>query len=196
VFIFNFIKNLLVLAVIGWCLGFAYFIGLVPRKQTDTGGIVTDAVIVLTGGKKRIEEGFSILRSNKSKKLFITGVSNLVSNEEVINAHGGFGAYGHRVEFGREAKTTYGNALETQKWIAKNNIRTITLVTANYHMPRSMVVFGDVLPSDITIIEHPVFPDNFYIKDFWFHLNSIKILLLEYNRTLLFLYEQKVQDRS
>ena len=42
---------------------------------------------------------------------------------------------------------TNGNAIEAKQWIEQNGIKTITLVTANYHMPRSLLEFKKALPN-------------------------------------------------
>ena len=190
-FLFKFFSKIFWLAVILWFLGFAYFISLVPAKQTDDGKVVTDAAVVLTGGKKRIEEGFALLKHEKVKRLFITGVGDKATDGEILSRSTYLSS--SQIELGREAKSTEGNATEAKNWIEKNNIKSITLVTASYHMPRSMLEFKGVLLPDVMIIAHPVFPASFRIKEFWQHPGSIKLLVLEYNKTLLLLYKQKIR---
>ena len=177
---------------LSWFMGFMYFITLVPTHQADNGRVVTDAAIVLTGGNKRIEEGFNILKEKKSKKLFVTGVSKKAKDRDIIVLYGNLDYINNKkIEFGRSAMNTNGNAIEAKNWITDNNIKTITLVTANYHMPRSTLEFKKVL-SGVKIIEHPVFPPTFKIKRLWSNPGSMMLLFKEYNKTLWLVYEQNI----
>jgi len=189
-FLFSMIRAVLWLVVFAFIGGFFYFVTLVPEYQIDKGDVVTDAAVVLTGGKMRIEEGLKLLEEKKTRRVFISGVgsdklmSQIRNRTNITNMS--------KVELGRLATSTKGNALETKAWLEKNNIKTISLVTANYHMPRSLLEFRYYLNSDVEIIPHPSFTSSFHRKEYWLHLNSIKILLLEYSKTLLFLYEKNL----
>ncbi|MCH9753358.1 MAG: YdcF family protein [Alphaproteobacteria bacterium] len=169
-----------------------YFISLVPTSQTDTGKEVTDAAVVLTGGKKRIQEGINILKNKKTKKLLITGVHKKTRDKDLIVLYGNLDDLSSdRVSIGREAESTLGNAIEAKKWVEENNIRTIRLVTANYHMTRSVMEFRHAIP-DVKIIEHPVFPKAFKITKLWNHPGSVYLLFKEYNKILFLIYDQRV----
>lgn len=193
-FLFKILNKIFWLGVLVWFMGFMYFISLVPITQTDTGKEVTDAAIVLTGGKKRIQEGFNILKSKKSRKLLITGVSRDVRNKDVIVLYGNLDYLSSsKVSIGREAENTSGNAIEAKKWVEENNIKTIRLITANYHMTRSMMEFKHALP-EVNIIAHPVFPKAFKINKLWNHPGSAYLLFKEYNKTLILIYDQNARE--
>jgi uncharacterized SAM-binding protein YcdF (DUF218 family) len=133
------------------------------------------------------------LKSKKSKKLFITGVDKGTRNKDVIVLYGNLDYLSsNRVSIGREAENTFGNAVEAKKWVEENSIRTIRLVTANYHMTRSIMEFKYALPG-VNIIEHPVFPKAFKIKKLWNHPGSVYLLFKEYNKTLILIYDQRVR---
>ena len=55
------------------------------------------------------------------------------------------------------AGTTYGNALEAADWAHTYHLRTLIIVTADYHMPRAMLEMRRHLPG-ITLIPAPVRP--------------------------------------
>jgi uncharacterized SAM-binding protein YcdF (DUF218 family) len=189
-FLFKIIRTVFWLGVFAFIGGFFYFVNLVPNSQSDRGDIITDAAVVLTGGKMRIEEGLNLLEEGKTRRVFISGVGSdkliqqIRNRTNIININ--------KIELGKLATSTRGNALETKAWLRKNNIKTISLVTANYHMPRSLLEFRHYLDSDVEIIPHPSFTSSFHRKEYWLHVNSIKILLLEYCKTLLFLYEKNL----
>ena len=83
------------------------------------------------------------------------------------------------------ADNTRGNAEETADWIRREKIISIRIVTASYHMPRSLLEFHQVLPAGITIIPHPVFPGGFLTESWWRDVNALKLAISEYHKYLL-----------
>ena len=61
-----------------WGRGFVRFINLVSENSTLDQKINTEAIVVLTGGQKRIEAGIILLKENPSKRLFITGIDSRI----------------------------------------------------------------------------------------------------------------------
>ena len=99
----------------------------------------TDAFVVLTGGSSRLEEGLNLLAQRKAKKLFVSGVYRGVDVKRLLSLS-------RRapddlvccIEIGHTATSTEGNAAETKLWMDQEGYRSLRLVTASYHMPRSM----------------------------------------------------------
>ena len=187
--VFKSLCKLILVSVVIWGIGFIYFVSLVAQ-ESKTDIPKTEAVIVLTGGEKRIEEGFNILQQKKSNKLFITGIDTRVQKLSQVSL-----LYSSmrqedkdRIEIGHEAGTTAGNAIEAKHWVEKNNVKAFTLVTANYHMPRSMMEFKKVFPN-MEIIEYPVLPPRFKIKNWWKYPGSTILLVKEYNKCLYLIYK-------
>lgn len=131
----------------------------------------------------RVEAGLKILSEKKSEKLFISGVYDATKLKEILV----FSdkdiyelLFQHpQIELGRQAQTTEENAIETYEWIIKNNIKSIRLVTSNYHMPRSLFEFRKLLPN-IEIIANPVFTKNFQKYNLWKHFLTFKLFIKEY----------------
>lgn len=140
----------------------------------------TDAIIVLTGGDKRVNTGLDLLEDGKADYLLISGVNPQVKTEELIALwNGDHEKVMPRITLGYNADSTAANAVESQEWIKKNNIHSIRLVTANYHMTRSMLMFRQAMP-DLIIIKHPVIPPDFtpWKEQFW------PLTFSEYNKVL------------
>ena len=55
------------------------------------------------------------------------------------------------------AATTYGNALEAGTGSHTYHVRTLIIVTADYHMPRAMLEMRRHLPG-VTLVPAPVRP--------------------------------------
>ena len=88
------------------------------------------------------------------------------------------------VALGYEADNTRGNALESAQWMGEQGYGSLRLVTASYHMPRSLLEFRRVLP-EIEIIAHPVFSENYHQEDWWLWPGSARLLISEYNKYLI-----------
>jgi uncharacterized SAM-binding protein YcdF (DUF218 family) len=85
---------------------------------------------------------------------------------------------------GHEADNTLGNAVETAQWMRQEGFRSLRLVTANYHMPRSLLEFSRVMP-ETRIVANPVFPDLVRQERWWASPISATLVLAEYHKYLL-----------
>lgn len=143
-----------------WLLGFFLFVITLPNAPNDMTQ-PTDAIVVLTGGKGRVELGFSLFNAGLGKRLFISGVhpgvkARTLATKQKVPSH--LTQRLSEAELEYIAQDTAGNAKETAKWVKKNSIRSIRLVTGNYHIRRSLIEFKRLLP-ELNIIPHPV-PDK------------------------------------
>ena len=79
---------------------------------------------------------------------------------------------------------TAGNAIETTVWMKKHEYRSLRLVTAAYHMPRSLLEFGHAMPG-VTLIPHPVFPEKVKQDYWWGWPGTASLMVGEYDKYLL-----------
>ena len=182
------IMSLIVLAVtvglVIWSTGLVRFVNLIPRKVMDTES-TTDAIIVLTGGSLRLETGLKLLQNHHGKKLFISGVHRGVDVEELLKlARSAPEELDCCISLGYSADNTTGNARETANWMREQGFNSLRLVTANYHMPRSIVAFQKYLP-EVIIFGHPVFPDHVKVNDWWLWPGTTSLIIGEYNKYLV-----------
>ncbi len=171
-----------------WLIGLRLFvthIEALPEPPVGPALEATDAIVVLTGGSERFVTGLELLNSGKGKKLFISGVHPGLTLDHLLGGQPVTAALRKCcIILGHAAESTTGNAEETQTWMALENYRSLRLVTANYHMPRSLLVFHAALP-DIAIIPHPVAPDSVKLKNWWRHPGTASLLVTEYDKYLL-----------
>ena len=165
-----------------WIVGFLFFAHRINHFEKPDSNIKTDAIIVLTGGKNRIKEGAKMLESNMADKMFISGVSKNVSIESLLKNNDIPLEIKGKIELGKAAHTTLENAMETREWIIENRIKSIYLVTSNYHTPRSLAEFEEYNP-DVKIYFAPVFSDS-VARKWWSKLGTFKLIFLEYNKFL------------
>ncbi len=176
---------ILLLAGLGvWGFGLTRFVDSIPRTVVDDAR-QTDAIIVLTGGSLRLETGFELLSRRVAEKLLVSGVDKSVPIEEVLRITGMTqDDMACCVTLGYMAEDTGSNASESAAWVRSNRISSVRLVTAGYHMPRSLLEFRAALP-DVEIVPHPVFPEHVMIDDWWQRPGTASLVIGEYNKYLL-----------
>ena len=131
-------------------------------------------IIVLTGGKMRIEKGIEILQKGYGTKMFISGVFMPSEIQAKLNYEKNKkDLFDCCIFFGEEARNTIENAIEVRKWLIKNKeIKKIILITSYYHLPRSMLIFEKKM-SDIKIIAKPAVDEVNILDEPTFHLRLI-----------------------
>lgn len=139
-------------------LALLLWFGVTMPGAPDDDATKTDAIVVLTGGEARIEVAYGLLQKDLGRRLFVTGVDQKVTKPDLLKRLGDPSAdLAARIELGFRATDTVGNANETAAWFNSQNMKTMRLVTANYHMRRSGLLFRRAMP-DARIIAHPVVP--------------------------------------
>lgn len=175
---------LLVLALLlggAWGLGFLWFSLTIPGAVDDT-TTHTDAIVVLTGGSERVKTGLELLEDGHADRLFISGVGDQTRIKDLVSEDLR-AKYGDRIAIGASANDTIGNADETARWAGANQVRSIRLVTAAYHMRRSLSEFRAAMP-DVTLVSHPVFPASVR-ADWWRAPGTANLIAVEYTKYLL-----------
>jgi len=174
-----------VLIVAGaWTVGLFRFAEMIPDAVADS-DTRTDAIVVLTGGSKRLATGLKLLDEDKAGRLFVSGVYRGVDIRQLL-------ALSRRspedleccVETGHGALNTAGNAAETAEWMRRQGFRSMRLVTASYHMPRSLMEFRHATP-EAEVVPHPVFPDHVMREGWWKWPGTTALIAGEFNKFLL-----------
>lgn len=174
----------IVLAVgIAWAGGLVWFGAGMPSRAAEPTPR-TDAIVVLTGGARRLAEGGRLLTSGSASWLFVSGVNTGVGKQELLRVAGikkpGLASF---VILGYRARNTRQNAQESAQWLKARGFTSIRLVTANYHMRRAVLEFRRVLPR-LRILTHPVFPQPVTPGPWWRNMTALSIVAGEYNKYL------------
>lgn len=127
---------LLIAATIGGFVRFAEDVSsLKPADDLDQ----ADAIVVLTGGTKRITQAVALFEQGIGEKLFISGVNPDISDQELQRVSGASPkTFNCCIMLGRQAKNTIGNGKEITEWASQNDYKKLVVVTSNYHMIRSL----------------------------------------------------------
>ena len=169
---------IIAIGIILWWSGLNSFIRQIP-KSTPSHVEKADAIIILTGGKRRIQTGLRLLKQNYAPVLFISGVKPGIRKQNLTR---GYPELRERIKLGLEADTTRQNASEIAAWVHKNHVRSCIILTNDYHMPRSKLELSRFLQS-CKKTYYPVFTP-------WLHKHLKKnrvpsIVFSEYHKYLL-----------
>lgn len=165
-----------------WLGGFLHFAAGLPRGEPaiETGA---DAIVVLTGGAQRLDAGLALLRAEKAKRLFVSGVNADVSKPMMPAYAANADLFECCVELGYRAADTAGNALEVAGWAGQNGATRLIVVTAAYHMPRALVELRRRL-AGADIVPWPVFPAGGEIERWWRAPGTTVLLAVEFSKYL------------
>lgn len=159
-----------------------YYSKTFPHSSYDTG------IVVLTGGKMRIERGMEILQKGYAEKMFISGVfmpSEIETKFRIEKSKKDL--LDCCINFGAEAKNTIENAVEVNQWLSDNSeIIKIILITSYYHLPRSILMFEKKIDRNLEVFPVPAVEKVNLLEQPIFH---IKLITSEYFKviyTLLF----------
>lgn len=165
------IRRALSLLFLAWAIGFLWFVVALPKPAE---GVTTDAVIVPTGGPGRIARGLAVLDGGLAQKMLVSGVDKEVRPQEfAAQFRVSPRMMACCVTLGFAAVDTRSNAAETAKWVAQNEVRSLRLVTTDWHMRRAAGELDRMLPEHVTVIRDavPSRPD-------------MRTLFLEYHKLL------------
>lgn len=180
-------KTLIVLEAIFsiWLLGFILF--LVKIYFTPISQDPADAIVILTGGKGRIQAGLQLLQKSPDSTVLISGAHKQTHLDEIAP----YSDYHDKITLGYEANSTRENAKETKEWAKEfEKLSSLKVVTSHYHIPRSLLELEKALPN-VRLIPYPVISSTFRSRFWWLNPYNIKILFLEYNKYLVVWIESK-----
>jgi uncharacterized SAM-binding protein YcdF (DUF218 family) len=177
-------------AVFALCVvGFIWF---AARPAPERESTPTDAIVVLTCGRLRLQNGIELLREGKGRKLFVSGVNHQVDLDDLLRVSGNADWASCCTVLGHDADNTIGNARETAQWMRQQGFKSLRLVTAWYHMPRSLLELNRAMP-EVEIIAHPVFPEEVSQVHWWASRSTALLLASEYGKYLAVLLRPVIE---
>jgi uncharacterized SAM-binding protein YcdF (DUF218 family) len=161
-------------------LGFPPFVWSLARAPSAAE--TADGIVVVTGGEERLASAVELLKQRKGARLLISGVHQETTRAELLQrVQADRHLFTCCVDLGRSAENTIGNAGETATWVRDNGYRSIIIVTANYHMPRTLLEFQAAMP-ETRLAPFPVFPDRVRLDEWWSDPQTTAILIGEYGK--------------
>jgi len=143
-----------------------------------------DAIVVLAGGKGRVEEGVLLFRKSRAKLLFFVGVDPTVRKSDLYRPKPGDPS-ADNVILEKSSRNTLENSIFGRDIIVRSGVRSVLLITSRYHLKRASILFRNSLPKEITIIPYPV--DSVNLKESWWnHGGSFQLLFREFYKYCMF----------
>jgi uncharacterized SAM-binding protein YcdF (DUF218 family) len=156
--------------VIAWALGFVWFAAILPQP---IGAGRSDAAIVLTGGEGRIPRALEVLGKGWVRRVLIAGVDSEVRPRELAAEYDvSRVTMKCCVAIEQVSVDTRSNAREAANWIAANKVRSVRLVTSDWHMRRAAWELAQAAPG-IEIVRDAVKTRP-----------SLRILFVEYHKLI------------
>jgi len=171
----------MVLVALGYALGFVLFVSLLPK--TPDAVPKADGIVVLTGGGARLDRAEDLFERGAGRRLLISGVDQATTKETLKHVVHGGARFDCCADLGYMAEDTRGNAQETANWTRSHGFHRLILVTARYHMPRSLREFSAAMPG-VTVLPYPVEQDRIDLAGWWRHPRTIFLLHREYVKYL------------
>ena len=176
-----FIGRIVLVAILAYGLGFIVFAMTLPHRPA--GAVQADAIVTLTGGDDRLDTAVRLLEQGKARRLLITGVHPSITKPELkAVAHGG-SRFDCCADLDFAAEDTRENAAEAAGWMRSHRFKSLILVTANYHMPRSLSEFSADMPK-VKIVPYPVEPQGANWDHWWRNPHTVRLLHAEYAKYL------------
>ncbi len=122
--------------------------------------------MALTGGDARLDAAVALLEGGTGKRLLISGVNKASTKDQLKHLSNGGRRFDCCADIGYAAEDTYGNAEEAAAWTAQHRFKSLIVVTASYHMPRSLRLFHSLMPG-VRLIAYPVEPAGVDMAAWW-----------------------------
>lgn len=178
----------LLILVMVWFVGLLAFTSRVDQSTPAQEPPVADGVVVLTGASNvRLEQATKLLEAGKGKRLLISGVNREASREDVLGVTKAVRPiYECCIDLGYAAADTIGNASESAEWAKAKDYHSLIIVTADYHMPRSMLELHAAMP-DVDLHPYPVVTESLNAHRWWKGGTSARRMIVEYCKYLAIL---------
>ena len=145
----------------------------------------SDGIVVLTGGTERIADGARLMAGGYGRRMLISGVNPKTQAEDLARLYGDLRDFSVCcVDLGYQALNTRGNANEAARWAEKHDLKSIIVVTSDYHMPRTIAEFRRAMPA-VRLSPHAVIPDARAAERWWQDAGTVRLLFTEYLKYLL-----------
>lgn len=172
---------LIVVAVFG--AGFVWFLSQI-KSEEERPTVRADGIVVLTGGSSRVADAIQLLADGYGRRLLISGVHWTNGSADISRALPDTSALVNCcIDLDRSAVNTRSNAAETRRWARDRGLRSLIIVTSNYHMPRALVELSHAMPA-VTLVAYPVIGDKWRDEPWWSSGAAARLLFSEYMKYL------------
>ena len=183
-------------AVVLFLGGFFLFASHISELAPPRTIKAADAIIVLTGGRARLDAAMDLLQLGKGRRLFISGVNPHAGPKALSEVTGiDEKLFTCCIDIDHAALNTEGNAEESAKWVHEHNYGSVIVVTNNYHMPRSLLEMHRLI-GQTELIPYPVVNSRLDDGTWMTKPEAVRVLFTEYAKYVAALARSVVIDAS
>lgn len=146
--------------------------------------VQVDAIVVLAGGKGRVEEGVRLFKERRGNWLFLVGVDPSVRKSDLYRPRQGDPS-ADNVILEKLSRNTLENAIYGRDILTEHKVRSVLLITSRYHLKRSAILFRNALPPEVALYPYPVDSSNVK-EEWWNHLGTFRLLFSEFYKYCIF----------
>ncbi|WP_281184708.1 YdcF family protein [Trichlorobacter lovleyi] len=178
-------KALLSLLMLALLIVTALFIDFTYKTFSARPRLVqADAIVVLAGGKGRVDEGVRLFRERRATWLFLVGVDPTVRKSDLYRPKPGDPS-ADNVVLEKLSRNTLENAIYGRDILVEHKVRSVLLITSRYHLKRSAILFRNALPPEVAVYPYPVDSSNVK-EEWWHHLGTFRLLFSEFYKYCIF----------
>jgi uncharacterized SAM-binding protein YcdF (DUF218 family) len=144
-----------------WLLCLFGFGSIYPHYSAShlpsSGSSKFDAIFVLAGGEKRIATGLDAFKEKRGEQLFVLGTAHSALPQTIIPGYAELTEQERRrIHIEGWSETTIENAVSAKGIVNEHGLRSLILVTSDYHMPRAYLALRNAIPGQVMIVVMPV----------------------------------------
>ena len=159
---------------------------------TKYNNIESPNIVILTGGANRIKDGLKIIEDFKNSeninyKILVSGTGMGFTKSSLKKKLGpNFNSQLIQccIDLDGVSKNTLTNASETFKWTSENNIKEFILITSNYHMPRAILEFKNVMPN-LKIYTYAITPKKHDMENWLSSYQTFSLVFTQYCKFII-----------
>lgn len=123
--------------------GFLCFLWTMRTAELNAAGR-GDVIVVFSGDPARVQRGVELLAGGRGRRLLVAGLDNADEIARQKASHGQL--FACCVDVHDASRTTREDAAATRDWLARQDVRSVLLVTSSDHVPRSLLELRHELP--------------------------------------------------
>ena len=189
------VTGLIGAGVLAFGIGFAHFAAMIETVETQPVRHA-EGIVALTGGAERVPDAVTLLLHGHADHLLITGVNPATTREDLAHRiPDARGVVECCVDLGYRTANTAGNARETADWARSRGIRSLIVVTSNYHMPRALAEIAYELPR-VDLQAFPVVSERAGTGTWWTDGQRVRLVLGEYMKYVMARARQTILPKT
>jgi len=160
--------------------------GIADLPQSNT------AIVVLAGGKHRIETAYELFADGVGDRLFVVGAGRKSTVMSIARIQGVEVAQKipwdrfDKIHVETESRNTIENAYAVKRIVQQNpRLTTLILLTSSYHMRRAQFMIAYHLPPEVRVIPYTPANEQIVRTNWWHTWLGIQVTIQEYFKYLV-----------